>query len=82
MKVELARFVIWFFRVRWIVSKTTGDMGVRVCGFNFWYYKWPDPMAADYPWRVIRKREFGESVKSDFVTITDMTDEDLLEKDG
>ena len=60
----LTRVLVVLLRARWIVSTTTGDLGFRICGFNFWYYKWPEPMVADYPWRLMHKREFGESLIS------------------
>lgn len=54
--------------VHWIVGTNEGckgEMGVRVLGANFWYYKWPDPMVApSYAYREADKREFGETVKS------------------
>ncbi len=54
-------------RPRWVVNEH-GDLGLRVGGINFWYYKWPDPIIGGYKtWRVMDKREFGESIKSHFV---------------
>ena len=51
-------------RPRWIVNDV-GDLGLRVGGLNFWYYKWPDPTVGGYEnWRVMNKREFGESIVS------------------
>ena len=53
-------------RPRWIVN-SEGDLGLRVGGINFWYYKWPDPIIGCYKvWRVMGKREFGESIQSTY----------------
>lgn len=66
---SMAQFVFnEILGTRWIVSQS-GELGIRVCGVKFWYYKWPDPMVhvfstSDYKYRVANKREFGEVVKS------------------
>jgi len=45
--------------------KDAGQLGFRIFRMNFWYYKWSDPMFSNArPWRVARKREFGEVVLS------------------
>lgn len=54
-------------RPRWIVSDSDneGELGVRICGVNCWYYKWPDPMFSNNRlWHYAEKREFGEVIKS------------------
>ncbi len=56
---------------RWIVgtkeSGFNGQLGFRIFGMNFWYYKWNDPDPsfenADQ-WREAEKREFGECINS------------------
>lgn len=48
-------------KVRWV--NVNDDLGLRIFGINFVYYKWPDPMinlSKDY--RVMDKREFGEGI--------------------
>jgi hypothetical protein len=54
---------------RWIVgergSDFDGQLGFRIFGMNFWYYKWNDPQPNNtVPWREAEKREFGECVNS------------------
>jgi hypothetical protein len=54
------------FHPRWIVSLNddANELGFRIMGINFWYYKWPDPMISPKrQWRVIEKREFGEVIR-------------------
>jgi len=60
------------FKPRWIVN-FNGEMGFRIAGANFWYYKWPDPSVigtkdGNYEhqreYKIAEKREFGEVVKS------------------
>lgn len=60
------KFVQWAVRPKWIVgfSEDDAELGIRIMGVNFYYYKWPEPMLADYPWKYAVKREFGESIKS------------------
>ena len=55
-------------KARWIVN-TDGELGIRICGINMWYYKWPEPMVAETgcdggSWRYADKREFGEVIHS------------------
>lgn len=60
-------FVTHILRAKWIVTaedEGPGELGIRVLGINLWYYKWTDPMLANYAWRRARKREFGDVVKS------------------
>lgn len=59
----MKRIIFWLLHPRWIVNDA-GELGIRVLGVNLWYYKWPEPMLADYGWRYAEKREFGECVKS------------------
>lgn len=55
---------------RWIVGPTgtenDGELGFRIGGINFWYYKRPEPIVTlgEIPWRMIEKREFGEVILS------------------
>ena len=54
----------------WVVGfdeeNGSGELGFRIFGMNFWYYKWPDPMLnQDRKWRPVTKREFGEVIVSD-----------------
>ena len=54
---------------RWIVSiddgEETGELGLRIFGINFWYYKWPEPMMSpERGYRIANKREFDEVVYS------------------
>jgi len=36
-------FIDWVFNPHWIVNEY-GEMGVRFCGVNFYYYKWDTPL--------------------------------------
>lgn len=48
----------------WIKNEQ-GELGFKVRGIQFFYYKWPDPIiefGSNY--KVIEKREFGEVIKS------------------
>lgn len=68
MKCLTKKIVKWFVALvllpRWIVNEY-GELGLRIGGINLWYYKWPDPIIGGYKaWRVIEKREFGETIKS------------------
>lgn len=48
---------------RWIVSDQ-GELGVRVLGINYFYYKDNPPMPSQAKWRFANKREFGEVVRA------------------
>lgn len=65
LRERLANFAVdRIFRARWIRHED-GDLGFRIMGMKFWYYKWPDPLIFHSgKWRVMEKREFGESIKS------------------
>ena len=71
IKDRVTALAIQIMRPRWIVGTGTanaGELGIRVLGINLWYYKWPEPMPVDskrYPYRIARKREFGEVVTND-----------------
>lgn len=60
----LKKIVMWVLNPRWVVNTDEGDLGLRVWGVNFWYYKWPEPMLSSVGWRYAEKREFGECVRS------------------
>jgi hypothetical protein len=74
-KKAWAWLVTQIIRPRWIVmlpdptdpESEAGDMGVRILGVNFFYYKYPDPTGYCCPWRLAEKREFGEVVRSHYV---------------
>ncbi len=55
--------IVNILKPRWIVT-AEGDLGLRLLGINFIYYKWPEPMYSITEWRYADKREFGESVIS------------------
>lgn len=61
------RAIEFFMRPRWIVN-ISGELGFRIFGINFWYYKWPDPIIGTSDdstfWRIMKKREFGEVIKN------------------
>lgn len=52
----------------WVVltdNEGQEEVGIRILGVNFLYYKWPEALVADpgeYKWRLPHKREFGESI--------------------
>jgi hypothetical protein len=55
-------------KARWITN-SNNELGFRICGVNFWYYKHPEPIIGgtatdDDFYRTITKREFGEVVRS------------------
>jgi hypothetical protein len=54
-------------RPRWIVNNR-GELGIRVLGINFWYYKRAVPMIAlkkdKILWQEAVDREFGIVIKS------------------
>lgn len=64
-------FVVRFGKPIWVVGTderaefhNVGELGLRVFGVNFWYYKWPTPMLnMSGHWRVMEKREFGEVIR-------------------
>lgn len=60
-------FVEDILKSRWIVNNN-GEFGIRILGLNLWYYKWNTPIISyrdEYKlWRKIKKREFGEVIKS------------------
>ena len=56
-------FISYIGRALWVVNDEE-EMGFRIFGLNFWYYKWSDPHIANYQYREADKREFGETVKS------------------
>lgn len=72
MKYRILKFIANLLGATWIVSLSDGkehtdegEMGFRILGMNFWYYKWDDPMISESrPWRIADKREFGEVVHS------------------
>lgn len=74
LKKVLEFIFVRVLRARWIVGTTAnenqGEMGLRIMGVNLWYYKWSEPMIVpnsnEYGWKVARKREFGETVKSSY----------------
>lgn len=66
---EKKTIVETMLKPRWIINRT-GELGIRVCGINMWYYKHDIPMIAECSddfgeWRVIEKREFGEVILSE-----------------
>ena len=76
---KITKFCVWFFKIRWIVNKA-GEMGVRIAGMNFWYYKHGDPLVSYTEdcatWRFAEKREFGEVVKSQLRLLGELTPAD------
>jgi hypothetical protein len=85
MKNAFSKLLFKIGNPYWIVNQD-GEMGFRILGVNFWYYKWPDPMLdleKEYTWRIMEKREFGETVKSRFVMALSETKsfEDRLAED-
>jgi len=67
LKEFITKLVVKIFCARWIVSTSgedDGEMGFRICGCNFWYYKWTEPHVDNRAFRDARKREFGEVVRS------------------
>lgn len=68
----MRRLIAWMLRPKWIVNDD-GEMGVRVWGVNFYYYKYDTPLIYNphqhddgrpMTWRYAWKREFGECVIS------------------
>jgi hypothetical protein len=64
-------FIMWLLKPKWIVGLSDpdlpndeADLGFRIWGVNFYYYKWPEPMIAKYHWRYMDKREFGDVIYS------------------
>lgn len=69
MFARMMRFLVAkVIRPRWIVAtsppEARGEMGILILGVPCFYYKWQEPMYAEYTWRLARKREFGETVRS------------------
>jgi hypothetical protein len=67
---RIGRRLVKLTNARWIVGTgkdNLGELGIRILGVNFWYYKWTEPMIvseSSYPWRFANKREFGDTIKS------------------
>lgn len=55
------------FKPKWIIN-SSGELGFRIAGINFYYYKWSTPIIGQSDdckyWREIKKREFGEVIKT------------------
>lgn len=71
VQTEIMRDFMLYAKPRWIVgqkgSEFDGQLGFRIFGMNFWYYKWNDPQPvpdSNVPWREAEKREFGECINS------------------
>lgn len=70
LKQKLLERMVKLIDPKWIVgigNDNKGELGIRVAGMNFWYYKWPEPMlvsSKEYPYKIADKREFGETIKS------------------
>lgn len=47
---------------RWIVRNN--ELGFRIMGINFMYYKWPDPTPDFDTYRIMNKREFGDVINT------------------
>lgn len=73
------KFIKWFFfrvlGVQWIRScgstlpgeegSNAGELGIRIGGTNFFYYKDSEPLiAGNQSWRPVKKREFGEVIRA------------------
>lgn len=66
---EIMREFMGIAKPRWIVgekgSDFDGQLGFRIFGMSYWYYKWSDPTPDNkIPWREANKREFGECINS------------------
>jgi hypothetical protein len=65
----MKKFIEKVMKPRWIVN-VNDELGIRILGINFWYYKWPDPIingTDEYAtWRIADKREFGEVIHSNY----------------
>jgi hypothetical protein len=49
-------------RAKWIVNEDN-ELGFRIFGLNFWYYKYASPLVCEYKYRIAEFREFGEVIK-------------------
>ena len=69
LKQKALELLVRVTKARWIIGtgeENNRELGFRICGLNFWYYKWPDPLVTTsptYQYRVINKREFGETIQ-------------------
>ncbi len=61
-------FVMCLLKPKWVVGledpDEEGELGFRIWGVNFFYYKWPEPKPTNYCWRYMDKREFGDVIYS------------------
>ena len=64
-------FIEYVLHVYWIINKNS-ELGLRIFGMNFWYYKDSRPILLfgkgedEYSsWRKINKIEFGEVILSE-----------------
>jgi hypothetical protein len=61
------KLVNWMLRPTWIVGQDEefeSQLGFKIWGVCFYYYKWSTPIATKGKHRIILKREFGESIRS------------------
>mgnify|MGYP003524413528 CR=1 FL=1 len=49
-------------------SHCEGELGFRIMGQNFFYYKDAAPHMAGYYWRRVKSREFGEVIRPAIVS--------------
>jgi hypothetical protein len=63
IKDLIGKLIIKLFKIRWIIFDSN-ELGIRIAGINFVYYKWDNPLQYNnHYWRTINKREFGESIR-------------------